>query len=188
MAVLLRWLTGLVTGPLTGVLALAFGAGLLWQTARIDGWPFIGGGLKDQIMALKDAASAHALADAKARATALEARATWIAMGQAQARAHLAAAAATGRQIRTIVKKVPVYVSAKSDSACVVPWGAVRLLDAAASGATLDHVRAAIAPGRPDDAPSDVTLSEAVTLLAENLGAARQNADQLSRLQKAVTP
>lgn len=188
MAVLLRWLAGPLANTLTGVLALLLGLGLVWQSARIEGWPFFGGGLKDQIIALKADATARDLADAKARAAALQARAQWRAAAEVQARAHMAAAAATGRQIRTIVEKVPVYVSAKSDSACVVPWGAVRLLDAAASGAALDTVRAAVAPARPDDAPSDVTLSEAVALLAENLGAARANADQLARLRKAVTP
>jgi hypothetical protein len=160
----------------------------LWQTARIDGWPFAGGGLKDQIVALKGTSAARDLTDAKARAAVLKSREKWIAAAQVQARAHLAAAAATRQQIKTIVKKVPVYVSAKSDSACVVPWGAVRLLDAAASGVALDRVRATVAPGRSDDAPSDVTLSEAVALLATDLGHARQNADQLARLQKVVTP
>jgi len=105
-----------------------------------------------------------------------------------QARAHLAAADVMRRQIETIVEKVPVYVSEKSNAGCVVPWGVVRLLDAAASGASLDAAGAAIAPGRPDDAASDVALSEAVALLAADLGIARQNGDQLERLQKAVAP
>jgi hypothetical protein len=44
------------------------------------------------------------------------------------------------------------------------------------------------APGQPDDAASDVKLSEAVALLAADLGIARRNADQLTHLQKAVQP
>jgi len=84
------------------------------------------------------------------------------------------------------IEEVPVYVSEKAAAACVIPLGAVRLLDAAASGADLDTVRAAIAPGQPDDAASDVGLPEALALLAADLGAARQNADQLEHLEKAV--
>ncbi|HEY4078920.1 MAG TPA: hypothetical protein VGM26_18470 [Rhizomicrobium sp.] len=70
----------------------------------------------------------------------------------------------------------------------MLPWGAIRLLDAAASGAGLDDVAAAIAPGQPDDAASTVKLSDAVALLAADLGIARQNADQLTHLEKAVQP
>ena len=62
----------------------------------------------------------------------------------------------------------------------------MRLLDAAASGADPADVRARVAPGQPDDAASDVTLSEAVALLATDLGIARQTADQLRQLQAAV--
>ena len=81
---------------------------------------------------------------------------------------------------------MPVYVSAKSDALCVLPWGAVRLLDAAASGADPAFVAAAVAPGQPDDAASDVKLSEAVALLATDLGRARDNADQLKHLESAI--
>jgi len=157
-----------------------------FDPVRIDGLPLVGGGFKAEIAGLQQQLAARDLADAKARADALAARQKWIAAGEAEARAHLAASAATSRQIETIVEKVPVYVGEKSNAACVVPWGAVRLLDAAASGAGLDAVSTAIAPGQPDDAASDVTLSEAVALLATDLGIARDNADQLIRLEAAV--
>jgi hypothetical protein len=186
IAVLWSWLTGKAAGPLAVAVALLLAAGLAWQTARIDGLPLLGGGLKAEVARLTRQIAARDLAEAKARADALAARQRRIAAGRQQARAHLAAAAATRKQIQTIVEKVPVYVSEKSDAGCVVNWGAVRLLDAAASGRDPDTVRAAIAPGRPDDAASDVTLSEAVALLAADLGIARQNADQLNRLQAAA--
>jgi len=109
-----------------------------------------------------------------------------MAKGAAQAAAHAVQQARTQTQIQAVIEKVPVYVSEKASAACVVPWGFVRLFDAAASGADLDAVRAAIAPGQPDDAASDVTLSEAVALLATDLGIARDNADQLTRLEAAV--
>jgi predicted amidohydrolase YtcJ len=186
MTALWAWLSGKIAGPLLGTAAVLLAAGLLWQTARIDGLPLLGGGLKAQVAQLRQQVAARDLAAAKARAAAATARATWIAAGQQQARAHLAAAAATRAQIQTIIQKVPVYVGEKSNAGCVINWGAVRLLDAAASGTDPDTVRAAIAPGRPDDAASDVTLSEAVALLAADLGIARDNADQLGRLQAAV--
>jgi hypothetical protein len=62
------------------------------------------------------------------------------------------------------------------------------LFDAAASGASLDAVRAAIAPGQPDDAASGIALSEIATVLAIDFGIARQNASQLEYLQKAAAP
>ena len=46
---MIAWLTSRLAGPVLGallVLAL-LAAGI--QTARIDGWPFFGGGLKDQL-------------------------------------------------------------------------------------------------------------------------------------------
>lgn len=94
----------------------------------------------------------------------------------------------TETQIQTVIREVPVYVSAKSDQACRLPWGFVRLFDAAASGAGLADIRDRIAPGQPDDAASDVGLSEALALLAANFGAARHNAGQLEQLEKAVAP
>src|SRR6185312_2069865 len=133
IASLWGWLTGNAAGPMASALALLLAAGLIGQTVRIDGLPLVGGGFKAEIAGLQQQVAARDLADAKARADALAARQKWIAAGEAEARAHLAASAATGRQIETIVEKVPVYVGEKSNAACVVPWGAVRLLDAAAS-------------------------------------------------------
>jgi len=108
------------------------------------------------------------------------------ARGEAQARTHLAAARRAEAQIRIIEKEVPAYVSAKTDRGCTVSWGVVRLLDAAANGNDPAWLRDRIAPGQPDDAASDVSLSEMVALLAGNLGAARLNALQLEHLQAAV--
>jgi hypothetical protein len=188
MSALLAFLGGRAAGPLASALALLFAAAFLWQSARIDGVPLLGGGLKARVAALERGRDGHALADAKAAAAALQAQAAWAARGETQARAHLAAQRATDIQIQTVVKEVPVYVSAISDAKCILPWGAVRLLDAAASGAATAGLRDRIAPGQPDDAASGISLSEAVAVLAGNLGAARQNAGQLERLQRAVAP
>ena len=179
-------ITSKLAGPIAVAIALVLAIGLVWQSVRIDGWPLIGGGLKAEVATLQGQVAAAQLAQANATAAALAARQKAADAANGEARAHARAQAAGENQTRTIIQKVPVYVSAKSDSACVVPWGAVRLLDAAASGANLDDAAARIAPGQPDDAASDVKLSEAVALLAADLGIARDNEDQLRHLETAV--
>ncbi len=186
IATLVSWLGGRIAGPLASALALVFALAALWQTARIDGAPLLGGGLKAEVSSLQSQLAARELSAARAESLALQARAQWAAKAETQAAAHAAAQAKTETQIQTVIREVPVYVSEKSAAACIIPWGAVRLLDAAAGGAELDAVRAAIAPGQPDDAASDVALSSLVALLAADLGIARQNADQLEHLEKAV--
>ncbi len=186
MSAILALLGSRLTGPVAAALALLCGAGFVWQSARIDGLPLIGGGLKAEIARLEAQHTADTLAQARAEALALAAQARAAAAAEGEARAHVLAARANDDQIRTVIQKVPVYVSAKSDSGCVVPWGVVRLLDAAASGADPGFAAAHIAPGQPDDAASDVKLSEAVALLAADLGIARDNADQLRYLERAV--
>jgi hypothetical protein len=188
IAALLSWLGGRVAGPLAGAAALTFAAAFLWQSARIEGVPLIGGGLKAQVAALEKDIAARDLAQAKAQAAAMQARLQWTAKGEAEAASHVAAQAKTETQIQRVIEKVPVYVTPKAAAACTLPWGFVRLLDAAASGADLDAVRARIAPGQPDDAASDVTLPEAASLLAADLGIARQNADQLEHLEASLHP
>jgi hypothetical protein len=188
MTAILDWLGGRIAGPAAMLCALVLAGGLVWQTARIDGWPIFGGGLKAQVAGLQQQIAARDLAEARAESAALAARARLADAANDQARAHAMGDQKIQSQIQTLIEKVPVHVSAKSDSQCVVPWGVVRLLDAAASGAGLDDVAAHVAPGQPDDAASPVTLSEAVTLLAADLGIARQNADQLEHLEKAVAP
>jgi len=186
IATILSWLGGKLAGPLAALAALLFASGLLWQTARIDGVPLLGGGLKADIAALHDQIAARDLAKAKAQAAALQLRAALAAKGEAAARDHAVLQAKTETQIQTIIREVPRYVPASSDSQCVLPWGFVRLFDAAASGADPDDVRAHVAPGFADDAASDVKLSEALALLAANFGAARENASQLEHLEKGV--
>jgi hypothetical protein len=186
IAALTAFFSSRLAGLIAAAVALLFAAGFVWQTARIDGWPLLGGGLKDQAVQLQQQIAADALARAKSEAAALAAQAKTAEAANDQARAHETAAAANDQQIRTVIQKVPVYVSQNSDNACIVPWGVVRLLDAAASGADPDYAHAHIAPGQPDDAASDVKLSEAVALLAADLGIARDNADQLRHLEAAV--
>jgi hypothetical protein len=177
-----------LTGKLAGISALALAVMLAVQTARIEGWPLIGGGFKAQAAGLQAQIAARDLGEARAQAAALAARERL-----AEAQNRIARDAATGdraiqTQIQTVIREVPSHVSVQADADCRVPWGVVRLLDAAASGAGLADVAARIAPGRPDDAASPVKLSDLVALQAANLGAARQNAGQLAALEQAVTP
>jgi hypothetical protein len=188
MMTLLEWLGGKIAGPVAMLCALVLAGGLVWQTGRIDGWPLFGGGLKVQVAGLQQQIAMRDLAEARAQAAALAARAKLADAANDQARLQAAGDQRIQNQIQTVIRKVPVYVSEKSNGACVLPWGAIRLLDAAASGADIGDVAARIAPGQPDDAASGIALSEAVALLAANLGIARQNAGQLAHLEKAVGP
>lgn len=67
---------------------------------------------------------------------------------------------------RTIIEKVPVYVTPKADAQCVVTRGFVRLHDAAAAGRLPE-----VANG-PDDAdsPAGIPLSTAASTVAANYG------------------
>jgi hypothetical protein len=82
---------------------------------------------------------------------------------------------------RTLIQKVPVYVSATTDARFPVPWGYVRLHDAAAVGDDLSA--AASGPDRPDDAASDVAASEAARVVVANYGACRADQARLAELQ-----
>lgn len=168
-----------------GLLALILLPALVWQTARIEGWP-LGGGFKAEVVRLEQQIAAAELARARTQAALLAAQARRAEAANGEARAHEIAKRANDEHFRKVTESVHVRVGEAGNRLCVLPWGAVRLLDAAASGADPDAVAAAVAPGIADDAASDVTLSEAVTLLAGNLARARANADQLRHLQRAM--
>jgi hypothetical protein len=82
---------------------------------------------------------------------------------------------------RTLIQKVPVYVSATTDLRYPLPLGFVRLHDAAVAG---DHLSAA-APGSvgPDDAPSGVAASAAAAVIVGNYGACHADQARLAELQ-----
>lgn len=83
----------------------------------------------------------------------------------------------------TLIKEVPVYVSAKADAACTVNAGFVRLHDAAANGA---DVPAAGPTGAADEAPSGIALSAVAETTVGNYTDCRANAEQLNQLQEYV--
>lgn len=82
---------------------------------------------------------------------------------------------------RTLIERVPAHVTPATDAGFPVPWGFVRLHDAAAAG---DDLSAAAAdPGRPDGAPSDVKASEAAAAVVANYGSCRADQARLAELQ-----
>jgi len=80
---------------------------------------------------------------------------------------------------QTITKEVIRYVPAKADARCVIPYGAIRVLDAAARGVPLVPGPS----GEPDGDASGVQLSAVVGAAAEDLGTAQQIRQQLIDLQ-----
>jgi hypothetical protein len=82
---------------------------------------------------------------------------------------------------RTLIETVPVYVRASTDARFPVPWGFVRLHDAAAVGDDLSA--AATSPRRPDGVASDVKVSEAIRVVVGNYGSCRADQARLAELQ-----
>ena len=75
---------------------------------------------------------------------------------------------------QTITKEVPVYVTEKSDAACVIPVGFVRIHDAAATSAV-----PATAAG-DNERPSGVALSAVAETVTFNYGASYKIREQLN--------
>ncbi len=191
IATIVSALTSRVGAFISAGAALILLGAVVIQNGQINGWPIFGGGLKAQIATL-DAQIAKDKTDLLTFQVAAQAAVKQRDDAVKAAQDKIAAAYQDGLNhsqpiTQTIIQKVPTYVSQKSDAACVVPWGAVRLFDAAATGSDPGLVSAAIASGQPDDAASTFHLSDLVTLYAKNIGAGRDNADQLSSLQAAVT-
>lgn len=86
---------------------------------------------------------------------------------------------------QTLTREVPKYVPYSVDVATPIPLGFVRVFDAGAAGAA-DPAGLPIAAGQPNDAASDVKLSEIAAVSAANDDAFYQNADQLIALQGYV--
>ncbi len=84
---------------------------------------------------------------------------------------------------RTLIKKVPTYVSTSPAPArgCIT-WGMLRLHDAAVLG--VDPASLQPPAGEPDDACSAVDPAAFMAGVASNYGAAEANAEQLNALEK----
>lgn len=117
---------------------------------------------------------AHLKADAEAAATAQSQARSVEAKNEktaAEVGAKVEKTVAEVRYVtREIIKEVPVYVTVQADANCVVPVGAVELLNAAASG----RPPAPDPSGRSVDAPSGVDLSAVAGTVVENYGYTRE--------------
>ena len=81
---------------------------------------------------------------------------------------------------RTIIQKVPEYVTVEADARCTVPLGFVVLHDAAATG----HPPAPATAEQPNDADSGVALSEIVPVIADNYAYTRTLEAQVTGWQE----
>jgi hypothetical protein len=79
----------------------------------------------------------------------------------------------------TIVKEVPIYVTANADAACVVPAGFVQLHDTAASGSPT-----AGPAGNPDAPAAATSLSAVAETVASNYATCHATAEQVVALQE----
>jgi hypothetical protein len=70
----------------------------------------------------------------------------------------------------TIIRKVPSYVTAQTDSAFPLPCGFIRLHDAAAGD--IDPATVPLPAGKSDGDRCDVAASAAAAIIAENYGTA----------------
>lgn len=131
-------------------LGLAFGAGMTW---KVRDWMAAEAALKQARADLRGAIRVGERTQQAAEIT--QAVGTDVAAAEARVRI----------EYRTIVERIPVYVTAEADRAVDVPVGFVRLHDAAAAGST------ATLPDRPGesvDAPSGVALSAVAGTVAGN--------------------
>jgi hypothetical protein len=71
---------------------------------------------------------------------------------------------------QTLIKKVPYYVTAKSDADCPIPAGLVELHNQATGSAP----QVPISSGVDRDAPSTVTLSQLTEVNIHNIGVAKE--------------
>lgn len=122
-------------------------------------------------------------------AVAQAARVAQHAQDQITTTSAVAEAAAQERIITrtiTLTQEVPRYVTTTVERRIgCVPWGLVRVLDAAASGANpADLIPPA---GQPDDACSPVTPLALGQSVVANYGVAHQNAEQLDALIGDIT-
>jgi hypothetical protein len=97
---------------------------------------------------------------------------------QAATAAEPKAQAIVVTRYKTLVQKVPTYVPVSSPC---IPWGLVRLHDAAAAG--VDPSTLQPPASAADDACSDVAPDAFMATVVANYGLAAQNAEQLNALE-----
>jgi hypothetical protein len=132
------------------------------------------------------AASVHALWDLE-RAQSETANAQEIArLAEIQlesTREYLALSSHLRDNTKTIIKKVPVYVTKQDDANCPIPDGFVRLHDEATGNPSVPNTDT---PGGTDGTSESIVLSEIGRTVVGNYGNCRETALRLERLQDWV--
>lgn len=100
--------------------------------------------------------------------------------GQTASRKATATDQKVQEQIRAVIKEVPKHVTPDTDRRTCVPYGFVRTLDAAVLGVRPGDLP--LPAGKSDDDCAPIEASSLAAGIAENYGAARQNAVQLDAL------
>jgi len=128
------------------------------------------------------------LAQAKAEARALAAR---VSIVKAQDAVTLAAALGEARaqqkltdEKNLIPREVRIHVPPSIDRSVCIPYGLVRVLDAATLG--IDASGLSVPAGQSDGACAPVAASALAEAVADNYATARQNAEQLNALEAWV--
>ncbi len=169
-----RWLIllagGAVTLLITGWLCFQWG-----DASR--------GAKDDQFNAAADAKRSAAAVLAAQHALDLQAR---VDTAQSQIAAHTAQKqAVTATVTRTLIEKVPTYVTRKADSGCTITRGPVDVLNAAAAGHDLPSP-SADSGSSPDAAAPGIALSDVVQSVVGNYGICHADENQIDGLQAAI--
>ncbi|HTW35200.1 MAG TPA: hypothetical protein VMD53_11340 [Rhizomicrobium sp.] len=155
--------------------ALAFGGGVYvahhWDAGDIET-------LQTKIATLQRD-DARAKADAIAAAAEHMRRADAISLNSAVAEAQVQQKLADEKSI--IAQEVHRHVSRSTVARLCIPYGLVRVLDAASLGADPDSLP--VPAGQSDDACAPVAAADLAANVAANYATARSNAEQLNALQ-----
>jgi hypothetical protein len=181
---------GIVFGCVLVTLMLAVGPAVWWWDRRTEQIP----AFETKVLFWKVGWKApKSLAQQLAELKALQAKADRQAR-TIQTNQQSASAAISERQVvvqerirfqtRTIIEKVPIYVTRETDQRYPLSNGFVLLHDAAATGADPDALSGAAS--EPHDAASDVASSQAIGVIAGNYGSCRSDAERLRGLQEWV--
>lgn len=161
--------TGLVLAGLASI-ATAVGAG--YGVYRIE----------EGRIAEIELADANAKAAASDKAGKIQFEQDQITLGDALKNAQAQTKIVT--QTKTLIQKVPVYVTQEVDRAFPLPCGFVRLHDAAALGVPPSEI--SLPAGKSDGDACPVTASFAATIIVQNYGAYSLTTSQLRDLQDWV--
>jgi hypothetical protein len=153
-----------------------------WPSWTVHVGPFAHTFRLPDSLAAKNKILLVAEAKAAARASAIERTSGQITV---QAQAQEARAQTKIQLIHDVqIKEIPTYVTAQTDHDFAIPWGLVRVHDAAAIGVDVSGI--SLPAGQSDGAASVITPSQFGSLIVDNYGACHADAQQLSDLQAFI--